>query len=321
MSADKKTVSIRAVLARLAHWSFIILCLAYAVWGLDVKLFLSIAAGYKWTAIVIATALTLCALVTLARRLYVLWQGAIPFRQILTGSIIGQGTNNILPAKLGEAVKAYYLARESNKPISSILGLVFWERFFDLNALMLLGLVIVYSVSSPFSMGAFFLFVLAIWIALLAIRQWPAVARKMVQWLPIEVVRKFAQELVEQLLRRLEMSVVFRASIWTALLWLIYVSQVAVIFLWAAQLEISLVAVLVIFVVASIGMNLAGSPGGLGVFEAAIVASASWFGVGREEALAAAIVLHVIQFVPTTAIALILMSQVDISFKQAKEQA
>ncbi|MCK5359941.1 MAG: flippase-like domain-containing protein, partial [Gammaproteobacteria bacterium] len=133
-----------------------------------------------------------------------------------------------------------------------------------------------------------------------------------------QAARKFSLELVDHLIRGLALIVIFRVSVWTLIIWLLYVGQVALILLWAAQLELTLTAVLVIFVVSGIGMNLAASPGGLGVYEAAIVVSASWFGVGREEALASAIVLHVIQYMPSTVLGLLLMSRVNISYKQAK---
>lgn len=305
---------------RLLHWSVIALCLLYAFWDLDVELFISTVTGYSSLAVFIATTFTFFGYIVLGARLTALSQGSIGFFNSVTGTIIGQGVNNILPAKMGEAVKAVYLARESGRSRAWLIGLVFWERFFDLNTILLLGVLIVVSVSSPLSIGAFSFLVLGIWLILIAIRQWPSVAYALVRRIPLHVIREFVLELVDHLIQGLDFMVVFRVSIWTIIIWLLYVGQVALILLWAAQLELSLTAVLVIFVVSGIGMNLAASPGGLGVYEAAIVVSASWFGIGREEALASAIVLHVIQYVPSTVIGLLLMSRVNISYKQAKSR-
>ncbi|RLA38509.1 MAG: UPF0104 family protein, partial [Gammaproteobacteria bacterium] len=239
----------------------------------------------------------------------------------VVGTIIGQGMNNILPAKIGEVVKAYYLARESGQTVAWLIGLVFWERFFDLNLLLLLGLAIVLSVSSPLSMGAFGLLVLGVWLSLLVIRRWPQIARSLAVRLPVQRVREFSLELIEHLVVGLNLTVVLVSAFWSVLIWLQYVGQVALVLILVAGLELDLTAVLVIFVVSGVGMNLAGSPGGLGVYEAAIVLSAGWFGVGQEQALAAAIVLHVIQYMPSTVLGLLLMSRFNVSYKQVRKPA
>ena len=298
--------------------SVIALCLVYAFWNLDVKLFISIVSGYNLFAVVVASLLTIGGFMALGGRLSALSQGELAYSQSLSGTIIGQGVNNMLPAKLGEAVKALYLARVSRKSKAWVFGLVFWERFFDLNALLLFGLLIAFSTNSPFSMVAFSLFVAAIWLVLFVIRRWPVVVRRYVRCIPFESARHFFLELIDHLITRLEYRVVVNGSLWTAAIFLQYVAQVALILLWAAQLVLSLTALLVIFVASGIGMNLAVSPGGLGVYEAAIVAAASWFGVGREEALASAIVLHVVQYLPSIVLGLLLMSRFNMSIHSGK---
>lgn len=303
---------------RFIHWSIIAICLVYAFWGLDIEQFLSVIAGYGFLAVVAASILTFTGFFVLGGRLFVLSSGKIGFLHSVTGTIIGQGVNNILPAKLGEVVKVAFLSREVGQPAARILGLVFWERFFDLNALLLMGFIIVFTTNSPLSIGSFSILMGIVWLTIIAIRYWPVVARTCVNWVPFELVRKLLFDLIGHLSEGLRISTVANVSVWTFILWLQYVAQVALILLWAAQLDLSLTAILVIFVVSGIGMNLAASPGGLGVYEAAIVASASWFGVAREEALASAIVLHVIQYVPTTVLGLLLMSRFNVSYKHAR---
>ena len=126
---------------------------------------------------IIASTLTFGGLVALSGRLNALSQGNIGYKQGFIGTSIAQGVNNILPAKLGEAVKVIYLSRESRQPAARVFGLVFWERFIDLNVLLLLGLIIVYSTSSSLSMGALSSLVIVIWIMLAAVRLWPGVVR------------------------------------------------------------------------------------------------------------------------------------------------
>ena len=320
LKLNDRKVPARAWIIRLLHWTVMALCLTYAFWGVDVDKFLSVISSYNLLAVFTAVILLFSGFVALARRLNALSKNKIGNTHSLIGTIIGQGANNVLPAKLGEAVKTFYISRESSRTMAWVFGCVFWERFFDLNALLLFGIVIVFTVNSAFSIGSFFVFVIVIWLALFVVRLWPNFVHTFIQRIPFKKLRDFSIELLEHLTSGLDLSVIFKASIWTIIIWLQYVAQVAVILLWAAQIDLSITAILVIFVVSGIGLNLAASPGGIGVYEAAIIVSASWYGVGKEEALASAIVLHVIQYVPTTLLGIYLMFRADITFKQIQNQ-
>lgn len=299
----------------LLQWTLIFGCFLYAVWELDFASFLESIKGYNLVAVMIATLLNFVGYLALSKRLINLLGGRINFLVAVVGTIVGQGVNNILPAKLGEGVKMWFIARESREPAPLILTAIFWERFFDLNILLLLGFLIVLGSDSTFSIGSFSLLVLGLWFFLIVTRHRPAWVMGMIQWVPVAAVREFLLQITQYLSQGLSGRNVVNGSFWSVVLWLQYVTQVTVILLWAAEMDLSLTAILVIFVVSGIGMNLAASPGGLGVYEAAIVVSASWFDVSRENALAAAIVLHFVQYVPSCVIGLFLMSQFNINLK------
>ena len=295
-------------------------CSTYVLAGLDFDLFFIIISGYNLVAVFIAVLLLFSGFFALGGRIRSLSDGEIKFSDSIVGTVIGQGANNILPAKLGEVIKAYYISRNSSRTMPWVFGLVFWERFFDLNIMLICGLFIFFAVNPDFPISYFFFMVLFLWLALYASFIWKNTLLKFVKYLPFEKLREFIVELIEHLTKGLNGKSIIKVSIWTILIWLQYVAQVAVILLWAAELNLSLEAILVIFVVSGIGLNLAVSPGGIGVYEAAIVVSASWYGVGREEALASALVLHVIQYVPTTIIGFYFMYRSNITFSEIKNQ-
>ena len=54
-----------------------------------------------------------------------------PVRRLYPVVIIGYMANNLLPVRLGEVVRAYYLARQENFNTSSALGTIAVERLFD----------------------------------------------------------------------------------------------------------------------------------------------------------------------------------------------
>ena len=56
---------------------------------------------------------------------------AFPVRRLYPVVVIGYMANNLLPMRLGELVRAYYLGRQENFSTSSALGTIAVERLFD----------------------------------------------------------------------------------------------------------------------------------------------------------------------------------------------
>ena len=54
-----------------------------------------------------------------------------PVKRLYPVVVIGYAANNLLPMRLGELVRSYYLARQENFSASSALGSVAVERVFD----------------------------------------------------------------------------------------------------------------------------------------------------------------------------------------------
>ena len=57
--------------------------------------------------------------------------GAIPVRRLYPVVIIGYMANNLLPVRLGEVVRSYFLARQENLKTSSALATIAVERIYD----------------------------------------------------------------------------------------------------------------------------------------------------------------------------------------------
>lgn len=63
--------------------------------------------------------------------------------------LVGYAANNILPARLGELVRASMLAQRANMPVSQALGVTFIERVLDGLAMLLLLVVATLTVEVP----------------------------------------------------------------------------------------------------------------------------------------------------------------------------
>ncbi len=68
--------------------------------------------------------------------------GRVPLARVWQGTMVGYAATNLLPFRLGDVVRAYYLGQRTQNSTSAILATVLVERVFDgLVILLLVGLV------------------------------------------------------------------------------------------------------------------------------------------------------------------------------------
>ena len=71
--------------------------------------------------------------------------GVFPFSVLWKGVIVGYAANNLLPIRLGDLVRSYYLGNYSKSSKTSIFATIILERVFDgLALLFLMGLVSIF---------------------------------------------------------------------------------------------------------------------------------------------------------------------------------
>lgn len=292
--------------------------LVYAFWGVDFVKLAEVASAYNWLAVAGIVAFSFGVYVYLGYRLAVLAHWRSDVRVGALATVICHGFNNILPTKLGELAKAIYMSARGELTKAEALGVVFWERFLDLNAILLLALLAMglmerNLLALPLALG-----ISGLWIALIVFRRWPAAPERLISWIPGERLQVFARELQSHVDTRFEGRFLLRTAGQTGIVWLLYSVQALLILLWVAALDISFSQALVVFVVSGIGMSLPSTPGALGVFEAAVVLALSWYGVPREQAVPAALVMHMIEYIPTTGLTLLMLMRSDLGLGELK---
>ena len=82
--------------------------------------------------------------ILLAERLQFLFNRKISFVESFNASMICLAINNVLPAKIGEVGKVIFICKLKSFKLAYSLSNIFWERFSDLNILLLLSLLIVF---------------------------------------------------------------------------------------------------------------------------------------------------------------------------------
>lgn len=209
-----------------------------------------------------------------------------------------------LPARLGELVRPYLVTGVSGIPLSAALGTIIVERIADGLTVMLILAALLAFLPLPAWMleaGGIFLFVtLSVMtpLLLLALGKEKAIAAAspLLRRLPAAVsqrlegmIRSFAQGLaivseIRSLLRVILLSVV---------IWLVNIGVIYSLF-FAFRLDLPWAAAFALMIVMVIGIAIPTAPGFIGNWHFFCVLGLGLFGVSRPDALAFAIVYHVV---------------------------
>jgi uncharacterized protein (TIRG00374 family) len=257
--------------------------------------------------------------------------GGARFRTAFRTTVIGFAATFLLPARVGEVLRPYLLAREERLDPAAAFATVIVERLLDLcTVLLLFALALVVAdvavgseieAAGALAAGASLaglvtLFVLAghperlaRWAGRLARHLPPRIAA-----LVTHLVRTFAEGL--KVMRSPSHLAV--AMAWSVALWLSI--AVGILFVsWAFDLTISFAGSFLVVGYLAVGVA-APTPGATGGFHYMYLAAMTqFFDAPPDAAGAAAIVLHLVSFVPVTLLGLFYMWQQGLSLGRLKE--
>jgi uncharacterized protein (TIRG00374 family) len=239
-------------------------------------------------------------------------------RSRFAGVSIGFMANNVLPARVGEFVRAYAFSRMEPVSASAAFGSLVVERFLDGVVLLLFLVLPVLSPGFPaadalsqgwvrLAVGA----VLAVMVVLMAMAAWPQALVRMAEWAGGHVPSGIASPVIRGLETFLEAISIMRdprllllGFLWTLFFW----SWHAISF-WLGMLAFGIDTgfLSAIFVEAVVGFGVAvpAAPGFIGTFHAsAKFALSDVYGVGEPASLAFAFGYHFGGWIPITTIGL-----------------
>lgn len=239
----------------------------------------------------------------------------IPLVRVTRYLLVGYLANNVLPARVGELVRAHYVGDRENVSRASVIGTIIVERVLDVMGLVLIGGLAWWLTGLRGSLQPLLLASLAV--SILAggalygfpvIRKLRAV-RRLSERGPR--IKRLAGDLAAGLAVVKRWDLVGKASALTLLAWV----ATAVAFQAAsASLSVQLSPAEVLMLAA--GVNLAtaipSAPGYVGTFELAAVALAATFGADASSAFAMAVLVHAAILVSTTVGGLVAMYSVGI---------
>ncbi|MBI2953795.1 MAG: flippase-like domain-containing protein [Chloroflexi bacterium] len=297
-------------------WVGLIVSLFFLVWALrQVNSF-----GEVWAAL--ASANYVLIVPALAAYFLGVWFRALRWRCLLTPLrnipagrlfpvvVIGYMANDVLPARMGELVRAYVLAKEEGISKSSSLATIFIERVFD--GIVLLLFAVVVSLFVPLDEGlttivriAAVIFLLAV-VGFFSLAFWPNTATRGIalatKALPPGVrprINEIGVSFVDGLQALLQGRLLVSALALSIVAWLCEATMYYIIGVGFALSQPFYVFVLNT-VVANLGTMVPSSPGYVGTFEALSVFTLGLFKVNPDLAMSYTLVLHVVLLVPVT---------------------
>jgi uncharacterized protein (TIRG00374 family) len=232
---------------------------------------------------------------------------AIPVRRIPAPLLVGYLGNAVLPARLGEPVRAYLVARRENVDAVECFGSVVLERIVDTATLAVVAFVAAAEVGAPdwlvraTALVALAGVVLVAGIVVVGLKRFASLARALTARLPGSATLGPVVHRLDDFARGVDRpsrsSAIAVAAVVSAVCWLL---DMTTFWLVARSLgiEISPAAALLVAAVTVLGTALPSAPGYVGTFDLAAATTAQALGVGSASAFALAVVAHVMTVVP-----------------------
>lgn len=242
-------------------------------------------------------------------------------RTLLPTILASYSANNILPLRAGEIVRAVHGRKKTGIPAARLFSTVIVERIIDV--LMLLVLLAVSVLLNPLILskidfGTSFAVICASLTIIIVCAVTAAVYKdKLAEFVPGRLKPLFIQ-LTEGLkcissAENLFYTVLVSSAIWFA-------ENITVYLVYRGfNIGIDMMQSLLMLVVINLMITIPSTPGFIGIVESACVLVLSAYGMSGPEVLAAAVGLHLIQFVPVTILGLIILIKDGVNLSNVKD--
>jgi uncharacterized protein (TIRG00374 family) len=247
--------------------------------------------------------------------------GDAPFSTAFRTTVIGFTATFLLPARIGEILRPYLLARREGFKATSTFATIIIERLLDLCTVLLLFAIALPVAGTRVSAQVTTVSIIAAGAALAGLGvlfvlaghperlgRWAA---RLGQRLPARAstaIGHFVQTFAEGLKVMRSPTNLAVAVFWSVPLWLAIALDI-LLTSWAFDLTLTAIGSFLVVGYLAVGVS-APTPGGAGGFHLAYqLAMTQFFGASESVAAAAAIILHAVSFVPISLLGLVFMWQ------------
>lgn len=287
----------------------------------------------KWGYLVLAVLITFVSYCLRAVRWHylVLPQKKAAPRNLMSATIICYMANNLLPARLGEIIRAYVLAEKENLETSSVFATLVLDRLFDGFSVLVILVITFFTVQLPPGMekvqgglvsGGYA--TLALYIVVIVFLVFLKRSTNSTLKLVAALLKPFPSKLSAAIIpllgsfisgirltskpQELVALLVSSALIWATAAWPIQ------LLLKAFNINLPITAAMFILVFLVFAVMVPASPGYVGTYHAACMYGLMAFNVSREQALSVALIMHAVNFFPVILIGFLFLWSEKISF-------
>ncbi|MDM7917419.1 MAG: lysylphosphatidylglycerol synthase transmembrane domain-containing protein [Candidatus Eisenbacteria bacterium] len=253
----------------------------------------------------------------------------LPQPTLFSATMIGFLANNVLPARLGELVRAHVVGRRGEISRSAALASIVVERIFDLFTMLGLFAVVMATTSFPGGLEKVAIAVLGVGlVSLVLLLLWNRYPGRFVG-IVLPLVPARLREKTEAMAERFRTGLLvfnnvphliavagYSILMWAAIvvvMWLVMISLA----IHVPQPQASMVALVAIALVTMIPS----APGFIGTLQGGGTAALVVFGVSRESGLAFSILYHATQWIPVNVVGLIYLFREGLSLGQLSRMA
>jgi uncharacterized protein (TIRG00374 family) len=287
----------------------------YIFSDIDINLILMALNSYSLFYLGITIILVLASDLVLALRWRSLSKNSCSLMASFESIVFSVFANTLLPAKLGEVAKLFYLKKLYNIKLSHGFSLMLTERFFDV---LILGILVVLSAQVYWDDKSVQLFgwliILCIVSVFFLIKS--PVARKMIHYMPTPFLRKWLVRLYHHFKVVLAKESILTLTFWSILLWLSYIATTMLFFYGVMGLDLSITQLFIATMVSFIAFSIPLLPAGSGTFQAGIIFILTQYGITKEEALMGSIILQLLMVLPSSIISLAILQKKSLSIKE-----
>ncbi|HLG58456.1 MAG TPA: lysylphosphatidylglycerol synthase transmembrane domain-containing protein [Vicinamibacterales bacterium] len=264
--------------------------------------------------------------------------GKTTFRSVLRATVIGFAALAILPARMGDVLRPYLLARREGLPTSATFATIVLERVLDLIAVLVLLAVYVWGfsgsslpdrllrpieVSAAIAAAAAAGLLVVMWILATHPEKIGTLAGTAARVLPgrwSDRIGRLASTFSSGFAAARDPKALLMGVLWSFPLWLAIAAEAWAVTV-AFGIDMPFTGAFLLQSLLVIGVAVP-TPGGVGSYhEAYRIGVTAFFGAPNDRAVAAAIVTHAISFVPVVLLGIVFMAQDGLSVRSLKDLA
>lgn len=260
-------------------------------------------------------------------RINILSGGRLGMLNAVKGNSLALVGAFFVPGRVTEVLKPLYYYKTRQLPISVGVSVLIVERIFDVIAVIAIALIALNFITLP-SQGlsstitnlTIALSLILLLVIVIALR-FPDTVVKLVGVLPFQALQKFIVSSFHSFREGLAYGVRYWSILLTLLVWTGSVGLYWLFLQLDGGVDLEINQIVIVFLIATLGITITITPGGLGTFEAAVTLILQQYGYDFDTALASAIGLRLVAFLPNALIAAYVVLFEGFDFVKARKQA